>query len=127
MTFRLPDERVPEDEPWKNKDFLSHCYHDEGLSSRTIAFELGVEVSRVTVYAERLGIIHPHRHEPTLRRLHSEEGLSPEEISARDRFDCSPVTVRKHLARYDLIDDNPDDITYGRLDRLGSESPTPTP
>ncbi len=118
MTFRLPEERVPETEPWRDRDFLWYCYHERGLSPRTIAFELGVEVSRVTVHAERLGIIHPHRHRPTLRRLHVEEELSPEEIASRDEFDCSPTTVRKYLARYGLTNEDPDDVTYGRLDEL---------
>jgi uncharacterized protein YjcR len=58
--------------------------------------------------------------------LYAEKGLSADEIVARDEFDCSPVTIRKWLARYDLIDDDPDEITYGRLDELGSESPAPT-
>jgi uncharacterized protein YjcR len=44
------------------------------------------------------------------------------EIADREEFDCSPVTVRKWLARHDLIDDDPDDVAY-RLDELGSEEP----
>jgi len=119
MTFRLSDERVPETEPWRDRDFLKWAIHERGLSPRTIAFELGVSKSRVTVFAERLGVIHRHRHEPTLRRLYIEEELSPEEISARDGFDCSPVTVRKWLSRYGLTNEDPDDVTYGRLDELG--------
>lgn len=127
MAFRLPEERVPESEPWRDREFLWHCYHERGLSPRTIAFELGVSKSPVTVHMERLGVLRPWRHEPTLRRLYVEEGLSPEEIAARDEFDMTPTTVEKWLARHDLIDDDPDEITYGRLDELGSESPTPTP
>jgi len=126
VAYCLPEKRVPESEPWKNKDFLSHCYHERGLSPRTIAYELGVSKSRVIVHMERLGVLRPWRHEATLRRLHVEEGLSAEEITARDKFDCSPVTVRKWLARHDLIDSDPDEISYGRLDELGSESPAPT-
>lgn len=38
-------------------------------------------------------------------------------------MDCSPVTVRKWLARHDLIDTDPDDISYGRLDELGETEP----
>jgi len=127
MTFRLPDERVPESEPWRDCEFLQWAYHERGLSPRTIAYEIGVSKSRVTVHAERLGVLRPWRHEETLRCLYGEQGLSADEIAAREEFDCSPVTVRKWLARYDLIDDEPDEITYGRLDELGSESPTPTP
>jgi len=123
MTYRLPEERVPESEPWRDRDFLWYCYHERGLSPRTIAYELGTEVSRITIHAERLGVLRPWRHRPTLRRLYVEEGLSPEEIAARDEFDCSPTTIRKWLARYDLIDDDPDDVAY-RLDELGSEEPT---
>ncbi|WP_436900265.1 hypothetical protein [Halovenus halobia] len=118
MTFRIPDERVPEDEPWRDRDFLWHCYHERGLSPRTIAFELGVNVSRVTVHAERLGVLRPWRHEPTLRRLYLKEGLSADEIAARDEFDCSTTTVRKYLARYGLTDENADKVSYGRLDAL---------
>ncbi len=80
----------------------------------------------MTGFAEQLGVLRPWQHEPTLRRLFEEEELPPEEIAARDEFDCSPVTVRRWLARYDLINDDLDQITYGRLDQLGSESPTPT-
>lgn len=126
MSFRISNERIPESEPWADKEFLSWAIHENGLSPRTIAFELGTQVSRVTVHAERLGVLRPWRHEPTLRRLHVEHGLSADEIAARDEFNCSPVTVRKWLARYDLMDDDPDEITYGRLDELGSESPAPT-
>jgi hypothetical protein len=118
MTFRISDERVPETEPWRNRDFLKWAIHECGLSPRTIAFELGVDVSRVTVHAERLGVLRPWRHEPTLRRLYAEKGLSADEIAARDEFDCSPVTVQKYLARYGLTDKNADEITYGRLDEL---------
>ena len=118
MTFRLPDKRVPEDEPWKDKDFLSHCYHDEGLSSRTIAFELGVSKSRVTVHMERLGVLRPWRHEDTLRRLYAEKGLSADEIAARPEFDCTATTVRKYLSRYGLTDENANEVSYGRLDAL---------
>lgn len=57
MTFRLPDERVPESEPWDDRDFLEWAIHERGLSPRTIAFELGVSKSRVTVFAERLGVL----------------------------------------------------------------------
>jgi hypothetical protein len=126
MAFRLADEEIPDEEPWRDRDFLWECYHEKGLSTREIAFELGEEPARVAVFAERLGVIRPWRHEDTLRRLHIEQGLSPEEIATRDRFDCSPITIRKHLARHDLIDKDPDEITYGRLDELGSESPAPT-
>jgi len=126
MTFRLHDERVPESEPWKDKDFLEWAYRERGLSPRTIAFELGVETARVTVHMEHLGVLRPWRHEPTLHRLYVKQGLSADEIAARPEFDCSPVTVRKYLARYDLIDEDADDISYGRLDELGSESPVST-
>ena len=118
MTFRISDERVPEDKPWRDRDFLWHCYHERGLSPRTIAYELGVSKSHVTVHAERLGVIRPWRHEPTLRRLSVEEGLSADEMAARDEFDCSSTTVRKYLAEYGLIDEDPDTITYGRLEQL---------
>jgi len=126
MSFRIPDERIPENEPWRDREFLEWAYRERGLSPRTIAFELGVSKSRMTVHMERLGVLRPWRHEPTLCRLYVEQGLSADEIAARDEFDCSPVTIRKWLARYDLIKDDPDEITYGRLDKLGSESPTPT-
>ncbi|ELY77946.1 hypothetical protein C486_13782 [Natrinema gari JCM 14663] len=68
---------------------------------------------------ERLGVLRPWRHEDTLRRLYVEQGLSTNEIAARNDFDCSATTVRKHLARYGLTDEEPDDVTYGRLDELG--------
>ncbi|WP_367176331.1 hypothetical protein [Haloarcula rubripromontorii] len=126
MSFRIPDERIPDSEPWADKEFLSWAIHEERLSPRTIAYELGVSKSRVTVFAEQLGVLQPWRHEPTLRRLHAEEGLSADEIAARDEFDCSPVTVKRYLAEYGISDDDPDEITYGRLDELGSESPAPT-
>jgi hypothetical protein len=118
MTFRIPEERVPETEAWKDRDFLRWAYHERGLSPRTIAYELGTEVSRVTVHMERLGVLRPWRHEPTLRRLYVEEGLSADEIAARDEFDCTATTVRKYLARCGLIDE---DINYGRLDTIGRE------
>ncbi|MUV49741.1 hypothetical protein [Haloarcula sp. CBA1122] len=120
MTFRLPDERVPETEPWRDREFLRWAYHESGLSPRTIAYELGVSKSRVTVHMERLGVLRPWRHEDTLRRLHAEKGLSADEIAARDGFDCSPTTVRKYLARYGLTDENADEVSYGRLDELNS-------
>jgi hypothetical protein len=126
MSFRLSEDDIPDEQPHRDREFLWECYHDQGLSPRTIAYELDIEVAHVTVYMERLGVLRPWRHEPTLRRLYVERGLSAEEIAARDEFDCSPVTIRKWLARYDLIDDEPDEITYGRLDELGSESPAPT-
>ena len=119
MPFYLPDERIPEDKAWKDREFLEWAYRERGLSPRTIAFELGVETARVTVHMERLGILRPWRHRPTLRRLYIEQGLSADEIAARNEFDCSPTTVQKYLARYGLTDENADEITYGRLDELG--------
>lgn len=119
MTFRLPDERVPETEPWRDREFLWWAYHERGLSPRTIAYEIGTSKSRVAVHMERLGVLRPWRHEATLRRLHVKNGLSPDEIAARDGFDCSPTTVRKYLARYELTGENPADVTYDRLDELG--------
>jgi len=98
MTFRIPAERVPETEPWRDRDFLWHCYYERGLSTRTIAYEIGASKSRVTVHMERLGILRPWRHEPTLRRLHVKQGLSADEIAARDESDCMETTVRKYLA-----------------------------
>ena len=123
MTFRLPDERVPESEPWRDCEFLQWAYHERGLSPRTIAFELGISKSRVTIHMERLGVLRPWRHEPTLRRLYVEQGLSANEIATRDEFDCSPVTVRKWLARYGFTDEDAEDVTYGRLDELGDTEP----
>ncbi len=122
MSFRIPDERIPENDPWADAEFLSWAIHEKGLSARTIAFELDTEASRIRVYAERLGVVRPWRHRPTLHRLYVEEGLSPDEIAARDAFDCTATTVQKWLARHDLIDYDPDEISYGRLDTLGSES-----
>lgn len=116
MPFRLSDDEIPDKQPHQDSDFLEWAIHEKGLSPRTIAFELGLNVSRVTVHAERLGVLRPWRHEPTLRRLYVEQGLSADEIAARDRFDCSPTTVRKYLARHGLIDE---DVGYGRLDRIG--------
>lgn len=118
MTFRLPDERVPETEPWRDRDFLWYCYHERGLSPRTIAFELGTEVSRVAVHAERLGVLRPWRHRPTLRQLYVEKGLSADEIADRDEFDCSSATVRKYLVEFGLIENDPDGVIYGRLSKL---------
>jgi hypothetical protein len=110
---------MEETEPWADREFLEWAIHEQGLSARTIAFELDTEASRVRVYAERLGVVRPWRHRPTLRRLYLEEGLSPDEIAARDEFDCTATTVRKYLTEYGLSDDDPDEITYGRLDELG--------
>jgi len=118
MSFRIPDSRIPETDPWADREFLEWAIHEQGLSARTIAFELDTEESRIRVYAERLGVVRPWRHRPTLRRLYVEEGLSPDEIAARDKFDVTPTTVEKWLARHDLIDYDPDDVTYGRLDEL---------
>ncbi|WP_302080141.1 hypothetical protein [Salinibaculum rarum] len=126
MPFRLSEEEIPDEQPHRNREFLKWAIHERGLSLRTIAYELGVSKSRVTVHAERLGILRPWRHEPTLRRLYVKEDLSADEIAARDEFDCSPTTVRKYLAEYGLADENADEVTYGRLDDLGSESPAPT-
>ena len=118
MPFRLSEDDIPDEQPQRDSEFLEWAIHERGLSPRTIAFELGVEVSRVTVHAERLGVLRPWRHEDTLQRLYVEQGLSASEISARPEFDCSPTTVRKYLARYGLTDEDADGITYGRLDEL---------
>lgn len=118
MSFRIPDSRIPDTEPWADRDFLEWAYHKRGLSPRTIAYELGVSKSHVTVHMERLGVVRPWRHEPTLRHLHVEEGLLADEIAARPEFDCSPTTVRKYLVRYGLTDENADEVSYGRLDTL---------
>jgi len=118
MSFRIPDSRIPETEPWRDREFLEWAILQRGLSPRTIAFELGVSKSHVTIHAERLGVVRPWRHEPTLRRLYVEQGLEVDEIAECDEFDCTPTTVEKWLARHDLIDYDPDDVTYGRLDEL---------
>lgn len=122
MTFRLPEERVPESEPWRDREFLQWAYRERGLSPRAIAFELGVSKSHVTVHMERLGLLRPWRHEPTLRRLYVERGLSADEIAARDEFDCTATTVRKYLMRYEISETNPENINYGRLDKISPGS-----
>jgi transposase len=124
MSFRIPDERIPESEPWADEEFLAWAYNERGLSPRMIAYELAVSKSHITVYLERYGMTRRHRHEPTLRHLYVEEGLSAEEIAALEEFDCSPVTVKRYLAEYGISTDDPDDVTYGRLTNLGSESPS---
>jgi len=116
MTFRLSSDNIPDTEPWRDRDFLWHCYHGRGLSPRAIAYELGVQKSRVTVHMDRLGVLKPWTHKPTLRRLHVEEGLSADEIVERKGFDCTPATVRKYLAEYGLIEQ--ERPSYGRLDAL---------
>lgn len=126
MSFRIPDERIPEDKPYANREFLEWAYNERGLSPRAIGYALGVSKSHVTVYLERYGMTRKHRHEPTLRRLHIEQGLSADEIAARDEFDCTATTVKRYLAEYGISGDDPDDVSYGRLDELGSESPAPT-
>ncbi len=45
---------------------------------------------------------------------------------ARDEFDCSATTVRKYLAEYELTHEDPDEVTYGRLDELGETEPEQT-
>jgi hypothetical protein len=116
MTFRLSEDDIPDTEPWTDREFLWHCYHERGLSPRAIAYELGVSKSRVTVHMDRLGVLKPWTHEPTLRRLNVEEGLSATEIVKRKGFDCTPATVRKYLMEYDLIEQ--EGASYGRLDAL---------
>lgn len=118
MSFRIPDERIPENEPWADREFLECAYNEPGLSSRAIGYELGVSKSHITVYLERYGIIRKHRHEPTLRRLHVKQGLSAEEIAECEGFDCTPTTVRKWLAEYGLTDESANKVSYGRLDAL---------
>ena len=36
MALRLPEERVPESEPWRDREFLRWAYRERGLSLRTI-------------------------------------------------------------------------------------------
>ena len=122
MTFRLREERVPEDEPWRDSNFLEWAIHERGLSPRTIAYELGVSKSRVTVHAERLGVLRPWRHEDTLRRLYAEKGLSADEIAARDGFDCTATTVRKYLSRYGLTNEDPDDAPMADWTTSGKQT-----
>jgi hypothetical protein len=123
MLSRIPDKRIPEDEPWADRESLKWAYWDRGMPPRTIASELDVSKSRVTIFAERLSIIRPWRHEDTLRRLYADQGLSASEIAARDAFDCTATTVEKWLARHDLTDYDPDDVSYDRLANFGRESP----
>ncbi|WP_338740769.1 hypothetical protein [Haloplanus salilacus] len=120
MSFGLSEDEIPDEQPWRDKDFLSYCYNELGLSPRAIAYALGVSKSHVTVFLERHGIVRPWRHEPTLRRLFEDKGLTAEEIAALEEFDCSPVTVERYLAKYELSDDDPDDVSYGRLDELNT-------
>ncbi|WP_338740205.1 hypothetical protein [Haloplanus salilacus] len=120
MAIWIPEDQIPNEEPWADREFLEQAYRERGLSPRMIAYELGVSKSYVTVYLERYGMTRKHRHEPTLRRLHIEQGLSADEIAALEEFDCSPVTVERYLAKYELSDDDPDDVSYGRLDDLGN-------
>jgi DNA-binding MarR family transcriptional regulator len=66
VSFRLSDEQIPDETPWRDEEFLWWAYHERDLSPRTIAYELGVEKSRVTVHMDRLGVLKPwtHKHNP---------------------------------------------------------------
>lgn len=116
MSYQLSAEQIPAEIPWRDRDFLWTAYHERGLTPRAIAYNLGVETSRVTVYMDRLGVLKPWTDEDYLRRLYIEQDLSAPEIAAREECDCSPTTVRKYLSEYDLIDA---DVSYGRLDTIG--------
>lgn len=115
MSSQLSDEQIPDEMPWRDEGFLWTAYHERGLTPRAIAYDLGVEKSRVTVHMDRLGVLKPWTNEDYLRHLYVEQGLSAEEIAAREECDCSPTTVRKYLNEYDLIET---DVSYGRLDAL---------
>ena len=116
MSFRLSSDDIPDTEPWRNREFLWWVYHERGLSPRAIAYELGVSKTRVTVHMDRLGVLKPWTHKPTLRRLYVKESLSADEIAERKEFDCTPATVRKYLAEYGLIEQ--EGASYRRLDAL---------
>lgn len=118
MPFRLSEDEIPNERPHSDRDFLEWVYRERGLSLRTIAYELGVSKIRVTIHMEFLGVLRPLRHEPTLRRLCVEEGLSADDIAFRDGFACLFVTVRKYLVRYGLTNEDSDDATYGRVNEL---------
>lgn len=116
MSFRLLDEQIPDETPWRDEEFLWWAYHERDLSPRTIAYELGVEKSRVTIHMDRLGVLKPWTHKPTLEQLHVQRGLSADEIAEQDGFDCTPTTVRKYLSEYDLSDE--ENVYYDRFAAL---------
>ena len=116
MTFRLSPDDIPDTEPWCDREFLWWAYHKRDLSPRSIAYELGVEKSRVTVHMDRLGVLKPWTHKPTLQQLHVGRGLSADEIADQDGFDCTPTTIRKYLSEYGLSDE--ENVSYERLDEL---------
>jgi hypothetical protein len=69
MATRIPEDQIPNDEPWSDQEFLEWAYYERGSSLQLIAYKLGVLTSHVTVYLERYGMTRKLRHELTLRRL----------------------------------------------------------
>ena len=123
MPYRLSEDNIP-NRPLADREFLWELYHQRGWSARTIAYELDVSKSHVTVQMDRLGVLKHWTTESVLRHLYVERGLSVDEIAARDDFNCSPVTVKRYVAEYGLSDTDPEEVTYGRLDTLGNDEPT---
>lgn len=52
---RIPESEIPED--WKDKHFLIKLRHQQGLNARTIAYELDIDQTKLSIWMERNNVI----------------------------------------------------------------------
>ena len=101
------------DEPWKDPDVLRRLYHDEEMSTREIADELGVSSSTVSNWLNRTSVKtrpNTQKRSPkargeaydksTLHELYVRRKLTLRETA--EKVNCDPQTVKEWLDRYDI-------------------------
>lgn len=105
--FGIDGNRIIPDRPWHDEETLRELYHDQNLSMREVASELGCERQSVEKW------IHHHdietrspnpetpdqlKDEQKLRTLYHSKEMSTYAIA--DQLDCAPSTVHDWLKRH---------------------------
>jgi transposase len=106
----------PDDDSYRDEDWLREKYHEEELSKQVIADHCGVTESTIQHWMNKFGIEardlsdaqrarnerrdEPYMDEERLRELYWERGLTQREMA--DRLDCSQLAVQNWMNHYDI-------------------------
>lgn len=118
------------DRRYRNKEWLSEKYLEEGHSTTDIAGEFGVETSTITYWLQKHGISKPddksngkcYNDIDWLTKKYLGEGLTCKEISELPECDVGESSIQNRISKYEIAESSKRD-TYVRISIERGSSP----